>query len=29
MVTKARQIVELLGGELATPAEARTMLGLA
>jgi uncharacterized protein (DUF849 family) len=29
LVTKARQIVELLGGELATPAEARTMLGLA
>jgi uncharacterized protein (DUF849 family) len=29
LVTKARQIIELLGGELATPAEARIMLGLA
>ena len=29
LVTKARQIIELLGAQLATPAEARAMLGLA
>ncbi|MGB6119607.1 MAG: 3-keto-5-aminohexanoate cleavage protein [Mesorhizobium sp.] len=29
MAAKARQIVELLGGELATPAEARQLLGIA
>lgn len=28
LVTKARQIIELLGGELASPVEARAILGL-
>jgi uncharacterized protein (DUF849 family) len=28
MVEKARDIVEKLGGQIATPAEARVMLGL-